>query len=224
MTVDDAYPESIPPEAAPPAAPAPPPHRPPVGHLMLGAMTLTGERLHLIGERQLPAIALAVGLVGEGRQAVGRAMDTARHAVPTDRMRKVLDSASSRGRQAVDASQSETSQWLHSAAGTPAKWAGAPVKWVERTVIPKVVDDMMPYMVNTVMPKVLDEMLPQVRTVVLPVIIDDLTTDPRVRTLIAEQSSGVVAAATDDLREATADADDQVETAFRNVFRRHSNA
>ena len=198
-----------------------PQRRPPASHLVLGVATLTGERLHLIGERQLPAIALAVGVVAEGREAVGRAVESARQAVPREQVRDMLDTASSHGRRAVDESQSETSHWLRKVVGTA---VGAPVKWVENKVIPKVIEDLMPYMVNNMMPKMIQEVLPQVRTMVVPVIIDDLTTDPRVRTMITEQSSGMVAAATDELREATAGADDQVETAFRNVFRRHSNA
>jgi hypothetical protein len=202
--------------------------RPPVSHLVIGTVTLTGERLRLIGEKQLPAIALTVGLVAEGRDAVGRAVRRTRQAIPTGKVREVLDTASSHGRQTMDASQAETAQWLAatgSSVGAPVKNAtSAPVKWVERTVIPKIVDDMMPYVIGSVMPKVIEEMLPQIRTVVVPVIIDDLTSDPRVRTMIAEQSSGVVAAATDELREAAADADDHVESAFRSVFRRHSTA
>lgn len=199
--------------------------RPPVSHLVIGTVTLTGERLRLIGEKQLPAIALTVGLVAEGRDAVGRAFRRTRDAIPTDKVRELLDTASSHGRHTVDASQSETSRWLDSSVGAPVKSASsAPVKWVERAVIPKIIDDMMPYVIGSVMPKVVEEMLPQIRTVVVPVIIDDLTSDPRVRTMIAEQSSGVVAAATDELREAAADADDHVESAFRSVFRRHSTA
>jgi hypothetical protein len=42
--------------------------------------------------------------------------------------------------------------------------------------------------------------------------------------MVAEQSHGAVAAATDDLREAAADADDRVESAFRNAFRRNAKA
>src|SRR5215467_10929776 len=204
-----------------PAAHGPAGARPPVSHLVVGAVTLTGERLHIIGERQLPAIALAVGVVAESRQALGRAVESARQAVPREQMRDMLDTASSHGRQAVDASQSETSHWLRSVVGTA---VGAPVKWVENKVIPKIIEDMMPYVVNNLMPKMIDEVLPQIRTVVVPVIIDDLTTDPKVRTMITEQSTGVVTAATDELRDATAEADDHVEAAFRNVFRRHSNA
>lgn len=205
------------PAASGPVAPA----RPRVSHLVIGAVTLTGERMHIIGERQLPAIALAVGVVAESRQAVGRAVESAKQAVPREQVRDMLDTASSHGRQAVDASQSETSHWVRSVLGTA---VAAPVKWVENKVIPKIIEDMMPYVVGSLMPKMIDEVLPQIRTVVVPVIIDDLTTDTRVRTMITEQSSSVVTAATEELREATAGADDHVEAAFRNVFRRHSNA
>jgi hypothetical protein len=230
MDVDDARPGGTIPEGTAtggdpagegPAAAGRARARPPVSHLVVGAVTLTGERLRLLREKQLPAIALAVGVAAESRLAVGRAVESAKQAVPREQMRDMLDTASSHGRQTVDASQSETSHWLRSVVSNA---VGAPVKWVEDKVIPKLIEDLMPYMVNNLMPKMIDEMLPQIRTVVLPVMIDDLTTDPRVRTMITEQSGSMVTAATDELREATAGADDHVEAAFRNVFRRHSNA
>jgi hypothetical protein len=195
------------------------PARPTVGHLFLGAATLAGERLHLIGTKQTPTIAVVVGLVSEGRDAAGRAagrmVDGARQAVPTSRLRHFLDDAATRGKQTMASSKDETAHWLQSA-------ADGPLKWAEQSLIPRMVDDLTPYMVNTVAPKMIDGVLPQIRTTVVPAIIEDLTTDPRVLGMVTEQSHGAVAAATDDLREATATADDRVENAFRNAFRRNA--
>jgi hypothetical protein len=197
------------------------PGRPRVGRLMLGAATLAGERLRLIGARQTPAIALMVGLVSEGRDAAAKAaervVDGAREAIPTERIKQLIDDASSRGKEALATSKDETAQWLQSA-------ADGPIKWAEQSLIPRMVDDMTPYIVNTVAPRMIDEVLPQIRTTVVPAIIEDLTTDPRVRAMVTEQSHGAVAAATDDLREAAADADDRVEAAFRSAFRRNAKA
>src|SRR5262249_31118176 len=103
------------------------PVRPTVGHLFLGAATLAGERLHLIGTKQTPTIALVVGLVSEGRDAAGRAagrmVDGARKAVPTSRIRQVLDEAATRGKEAMASSKDETTHWLQTAADGPLKWA-----------------------------------------------------------------------------------------------------
>ena len=50
-------------------------------------------------------------------------------------------------------------------------------------------------------------------------IVDDLAHDPNIRTMISEQSQGVVTDATEELRETSAEADDRVELAFRRLFR-----
>lgn len=201
------------------------PARPAVGQLLLGAVTLAGERLRLLGPKRTPAVAIVVGLVSEGRDAAARAATrtanqvatTARQADPSDRIKRLLDGAASRGSQKLTSSKDETAQWLRSAVDRPLKWA-------EQTLIPRVVDDMTPYLVDTVTPRVINGALPAVRTKVVPAIIEDLTKDPRVRIMVAEQSHGAVAAAKEDLREAVARADDRVEAAFRNAFRRNGKA
>jgi hypothetical protein len=53
---------------------------------------------------------------------------------------------------------------------------------------------------------------------VLPVVIDDLTSDPRVRNLVVEQSRGVLGDAAAQVRTGTAEADDRVEAAVRRIF------
>jgi hypothetical protein len=194
------------------------PERPSPGSVLIGVAALAGERMHLIGERQAPAAALVVGLVSDGRDA---AMSTvtgwarsARDAVPVGRMRAALTHARARGEETIASGKAEASQWLHTT-------AQAPVKWAEGTAIPQVMDDMTPYMTEQFMPKILDAMMPHIREHVVPAVIDDLTTDPRVRALIAEQSAGVVSAAAGELRQVTSNADDKVEHAFRRTFSRH---
>jgi hypothetical protein len=191
--------------------------RPGLGKLMLGAATLAGERTHLLSDRQTPALALVVGLVSEGRDAAARAaervVDGARQAMPGERFRQLIDGASERGKNALATSREQAAQWLASAADSP-------IRWAEQSLIPRVVDDMRPYVANTLAPQVIDDVMPQIRTTVVPAIIEDLAANPKVRAMVTEQSHGAVAAATGDLREAAADADDRVETAFRNAFRR----
>jgi len=112
--------------------------------------------------------------------------------------------------------------------------AAAPLDWAEQNLIPKVVDDLMPYLVSSVVPRIidgltpylvatavpriLDGVLPQIRAQVLPLLIEDLTQSPQLRELITEQSRDVVADAATDLRDSTAAADDRVETGVRRLF------
>lgn len=109
-----------------------------------------------------------------------------------------------------------------------------PLGWAETTLIPKVIDDLMPYLVDnvvpriidglspylveTVIPRILDGAMPQIREKVLPMVIHDLTQSPELRDLITEQSRDVVADAATDLREGTAAADDRLESGFRRLF------
>lgn len=96
--------------------------------------------------------------------------------------------------------------------------ASKPVQWAETALIPKVIDDLMPYLIASVVPRIIDGALPHIREKVLPVLIDDLTQSPQLRELITEQSRDVVADAAMDLRDSTAAADDRVEAGFRRLF------
>jgi hypothetical protein len=112
--------------------------------------------------------------------------------------------------------------------------AALPLGWAEATLIPKVVDDLMPYIVasvvpriidglspylmETVIPRILDSAMPQIREQVLPMVIQDLTESPELRDLITAQSRDVVADAATDLRDSTAAADDRLESGFRRLF------
>ncbi len=52
-------------------------------------------------------------------------------------------------------------------------------------------------------------------------IIDDIAADRRIRALVTEQSQGMLADATHELRSTSAEADEKVETSFRRMFNLH---
>ncbi|WP_027343500.1 hypothetical protein [Hamadaea tsunoensis] len=96
--------------------------------------------------------------------------------------------------------------------------AEAQLTWVETTIVPRVVDDLMPYLTSSVLPRMIDAALPQIREKVVPIVIADLAESEELRELITEQSRDVVADAASDLRDSTAAADDRLETGFRRIF------
>lgn len=105
------------------------------------------------------------------------------------------------------------------AATTQAKAAATvPLQWAETALIPKIIDDLMPYLVASVVPRIIDGVLPYIRAQVLPAVIDDLTESPQLRELITEQSRDVVADAATDLRDSTAAADDRLESSVRRLL------
>lgn len=99
---------------------------------------------------------------------------------------------------------------------------------VVKAMLPMIVDDVAPQVIEGVMPLIIDEVAPQViegvlpmiRTQVVPVIMEDIVDDPRVRTLIREQSQGLVLDALERARRGLARADDAVEKAVRWVARK----
>lgn len=106
----------------------------------------------------------------------------------------------------------------NAAQGLFRKAAAKPLTWAETAVIPKIIDDLMPYLIASVAPRIIDGVLPHIREKVLPIVIDDLSRSPQLRELITEQSRDVVADAAQDLRDSAASADDQVEAGFRRLF------
>ena len=99
---------------------------------------------------------------------------------------------------------------------------------VVKAMLPMIVDDVAPQVIEGVMPQIIDEVAPQViegvlpmiRTQVVPVIMEDIVDDPRVRTLIREQSQGLVLDAIERARRGLARADDAVEGAVRWLARK----
>jgi hypothetical protein len=225
----------------------PPRANPSVGRLLLGAASLAGERLRLTGRDRSSTASLVVGLISDGRDAVSQAvsglatgaresrpatrvrgaLDQARGAIDQargaldqargalDQARDAIDHARGRGHDLLAGSREETDAWLHDVMQRSLAWAG-------HAIVPPVMDNATPYVTREFVPKVIEAVMPQIRATVVPAIIEDLTTDPRVRVMIAEQSHGAVAAAADELRKVTSTADDQVESAFRRTFHRHS--
>ncbi len=175
---------------------------------------LTAERLAGRTTSSSP-VAIAVGLADQGRKRArnaARRFTTMKVKPPNLNIRQLLHDAGARGAIAMSRSRRDAEATLRSA-------MDGSVNWAERKVVPKVIEDLMPQIVNDVVPKIIDGVMPQIRTKVLPVIVEDLSHDPKVRTMIAEQSQSVLTDATVELRETSAEADDRLEIAFRRLFR-----
>jgi hypothetical protein len=89
------------------------------------------------------------------------------------------------------------------------------------SVAPRVLDGLIPHLERTVMPQLVEAAIPVVREKVIPVVIKDLTDSPLVQDLLLEQSRGVASHAAQQLRNATAKADDRLEDFFHG--RAHSD-
>jgi hypothetical protein len=192
--------------------------RAPLGRVALGATVLAGERLRLFDKPVPDSLAVLVGVAGRGRDTARRLLRRTNERVrdmapqPPQRVRQFLDDTRARGERTIRVGRLEAQGWFKTTMDES-------IRWAERTVIPRVVDDMTPYLVKTVVPKILDGAMPQIRSRVVPVIVEDLSTDERIRTLIAEQSHSILAEATDELRDTSARADDRLEGSFRRMFR-----
>jgi hypothetical protein len=219
--------------------------RAPLGRLALGVTVLAGERLKLFDKPVPESLAVIIGVAERGgdtaRRALRRAEDTAKKAQGNlkkaqDNLRKARDTAMKAGDTAkkVTPQPKRIQKFLDEARirGTKTIRVGRleakgffvrtmddSIKWAERTIIPRVVDDMTPHIVNHVVPKIIDGVMPQIRSRVVPAIIEDLSTDERIRNLIAEQSHGIITEATEELRENSARADDRLEDSFRKLFK-----
>lgn len=127
------------------------------------------------------------------------------------RINRTATTARDRGRVAVDAGRAEAVAFVRSSVDDG-------IAWAQNAVVPRVVDGLVPHLVDSVVPRIIDGVLPEVRARVLPVVIDDLTTDPRVRDMVVEQSKGMLEEAAEQVRDTTSSADDRVEAAFRRLF------
>lgn len=92
--------------------------------------------------------------------------------------------------------------------------------WAEQFAAPRLIEGILPYLEARLVPQLIDAAMPLVRAQVIPAIIEDLTDNPLVRTLLLEQSRGVVSHAADQLRDATAEADGRVEDLFQRLVHR----
>ena len=93
------------------------------------------------------------------------------------------------------------------------------IGWAQADAVPRIVDGLVPQLVDEVVPRIIEGVMPEIRARVLPVVIEDLTNEPKLRELILEQSRSVIGDAADQLRTSTASADDRVESAFRRLIR-----
>lgn len=181
--------------------------------LAFGTAVLARERLFGRVNAESPT-AIVLGLAAQGRERAARFVSRIKRPdFKAPSLKKVLHDAGARGAIAMSRSRRDAESALREV-------MDGSVDWAERRVVPKVVEDMLPYVVNTLVPKVIDGVMPQVREKVLPVLVDDLSRDPKVRKMIADQSQSVVSEAAIELRETSADADDRIESAFRKLLRR----
>ncbi len=162
-----------------------------------GAVLAPGRRAAARAGRALAAMPLLGGPVAFARE----------------RMAEVAQEARLRGAAAVEGGRFDASVFL-----TESVDGG--VGWAQREVVPPIVDGLVPHLVAKTLPQLIEGAMPEIRLRVLPAVVDDLTTDPKVRDLVAEQGRGMLGEAADELRTTAADADDRVESAVLRLLRR----
>jgi hypothetical protein len=140
-------------------------------------------------------ISVNIGVFGRTRARFGRALLDARNA----------------GRATIAAGREDAAAFVRSSVADGMAWA-------ETQAVPRIVDSLVPHLVDSVVPRLIDGVMPEIRETVLPAVIDDLTNDPKVRDLVMEQSRGVIGEAAQQVRSASAHADNRVEAAFRRLI------
>jgi hypothetical protein len=121
--------------------------------------------------------------------------------------------AADRGELAVSVCAAEASRRLTRTADDLAAWA-------DRHVVRRVIESMTPYLIDQLVPTIIDGVMPRIRTDVVPVVIEDLATDERVRAMIAQQSQDMLTWGVTEVRRASANGDNRVESALHRVLRR----
>jgi hypothetical protein len=167
---------------------------------VVGAVTAPGTRIARRASRAaaaLPGAGLVTGPLERARARLALATDEARH----------------RGSATVGLGRSEAQAFLRRSVADG-------VDWAQREVVPPIVDGLVPHLVSKTLPRLIDGAMPEIRLRVLPVVVDDLTTDPKIRGLVAEQGRGMIGDAAHELRDSSANADDRVESAFLRLLRR----
>ena len=92
--------------------------------------------------------------------------------------------------------------------------------WTGQQIVRRVAESMKPYLIDELVPEVIDGVMPKIRADVVPVVIEDLASDDRIRAMIAQQSRGMLTWSVTEVRRASAEADDRVETAARRLLGR----
>jgi hypothetical protein len=168
---------------------------------------------------------LAARFGGPARRA-GRAV----YAFPPvasarDRVNGYLDGARRHGRSVVDAGRVDATALVHDGMewtqqrGVP-DLVDALIPYLVDSVLPRIVEGILPHLEKTIVPELMDATLPHMRETILPVLLEDLMNDPRLRAMVVEEGRDVVSEATDHFRDATAEADDRIEGAFRRLVHR----
>ncbi|BCJ39244.1 hypothetical protein Athai_67470 [Actinocatenispora thailandica] len=221
-----------------------PPAAPPAARLAVGLVLLAADRLKITDAVPAPArtaLTATLGLADEAAGTVRRgrreAMRTVRSVAGTvDRManrfaddhqrltaparrgatavRHRLDRARRAGDAAASAGRADAERYVAGRVEDTLAWAG-------QRALPPLLDMAVPQLVGDIVPRILDGVLPLIRDRLVPTIIDDLADDPAVRDLVREQSRGLVAAAAEQVQNATGSADDRIETGLRRLFGGH---
>lgn len=98
--------------------------------------------------------------------------------------------------------------------------ADAAAAWTDREVVRRVARSTTPYLVEELVPGVVEGVMPVVRAVVVPDVVEDLAGDARIRAMVAQQSRGVLTWSVTEVRRASTEADDRVETSLRHLLGR----
>src|SRR5690349_7069612 len=160
-----------------------------IPRLAFGTAVLARERLFGRVTADSP-MAIALGLASQGLALVSK-IKRPTVKVPKLDVKQALHNAGIRGAITMRRSRRDAETTLRGV-------MDGSVTWAETRVVPKLVDDMLPYIMSTVREKV------------LPVLVDDLSRDPKVRKMITDQSQSVVGEAAVELRETSAGADDRL--------------
>jgi hypothetical protein len=102
--------------------------------------------------------------------------------------------------------------------------ADSAARWADRQIVRRVAESMTPYLVDELIPRVIDGLMPKIEADVVPAVLEDVADDDRIQTMVALQSRNMMARGVAEVRHASADADDRVETAVRRLFRRQDPA
>lgn len=93
---------------------------------------------------------------------------------------------------------------------------------ITNEVAPQVIDGVMPHVIDDSAPRIINGVMPMIRQEVVPQIMDDIVDDPRVRSLIKEQSQALILDALERVRRGLARADDVVDNVVRWLVRKSS--
>ena len=89
--------------------------------------------------------------------------------------------------------------------------------YLEQELVPAVVDGVTPHIIAVVAPQIVDGLMPKIHEEVVPGVLDDIVDDPRVRTLIREQSQAMILDGIERFHRVLARLDDVIERIVRRI-------